>query len=141
MSELVLTDIKDFVANVRLNRPDKYNALSPELFEAITNAGQSLTENKSIRAVVLSGEGRGFCAGLDCQRFAEMQSQEESKDKDMKEGLFGGESTTIANRAQLVAYIWKLMPVPVIAALQCRLPAFRPASVVARIVIHPLVFL
>jgi enoyl-CoA hydratase/carnithine racemase len=117
MSELVLIDIKDYVAHVRLNRPDKYNALSPEMFEAVTKAGQSLAEDKSIRAVVLSGEGRGFCAGLDFQRFAEMQAQEKPKSKDVSANLFGGASETIANRAQLVAYIWKLVPVPVIAAL------------------------
>lgn len=117
MSELVLIDIQDSVAHVRLNRPDKYNALSPEMFEAITNAGRSLIENKSVRAVVLSGEGKGFCAGLDFQRFAEMQSQEKAEEKDMKADLFGGESETIANRAQWVAYIWKQVPVPVIAAL------------------------
>jgi len=117
MSELVLVDIKDYVANVRLNRPDKYNALSPEMFEAITKAGQSLAEDKSIRSVVLSGEGRGFCAGLDFQRFAEMQTKEKSEDKDVSANLFGGSSETIANRAQLVAYIWKQIQVPVIASL------------------------
>lgn len=117
MSDLVLVDIKDYVAHVRLNRPDKYNALSPEMFEAIINAGKALSEDKSIRAVVLSGEGRGFCAGLDFQRFMEMQSQENSEGKEVGTNLFGGDSETIANRAQLVAYIWKQMPVPVIAAL------------------------
>ena len=61
MTDLVLVEIKDYVAHVRLNRPDKYNALSPEMFVAITEAGQSLAEDKSIRAVVLSGEGKGFC--------------------------------------------------------------------------------
>ncbi|MBW1642914.1 MAG: crotonase/enoyl-CoA hydratase family protein [Deltaproteobacteria bacterium] len=117
MSKLVLIEKKDYVAHVRLNRPDKYNALSPEMFEAITKAGQSLAEDKSIRSVVLSGEGRGFCAGLDFQRFAEMQAKEKSEDKNVKADLFGGVSETIANRAQLVAYIWKQVPVPVIAAL------------------------
>ncbi len=117
MAELVLIDKKDHVARVRLNRPDKYNALSPEMFVAIINAGQSLAHDTSVRAVILSGEGRGFCAGLDFQRFMEMQAQEPSENKDVKADLFGGVSETIANRAQLVAYIWKQIPVPVIAAL------------------------
>lgn len=117
MPELVLIEKKDYVAHVRLNRPEKYNALSPEMFVAITEAGQSLAEDKSIRAVVLSGEGKGFCAGLDFQRFMEMQSQKKPEDKDVSTDLFGGMSETIANRAQLVAYIWKQVPVPVIAAL------------------------
>jgi enoyl-CoA hydratase/carnithine racemase len=117
MSDLVLIDIKDYVAHVRLNRPDKYNALNPEMFEEITNAGQSLADDKSIRAVILSGEGKGFCAGLDFQRFMEMQAQEKHEGKDAGAELFGGASGSIANRAQLVGYIWKQVPVPVIAAL------------------------
>lgn len=117
MTDLVLVDIKDYVAHVRLNRPDKYNALSPEMFEAITKAGQSLSKDKSIRAVVLSGEGKGFCAGLDFKRFMEMQAQEKTEDTDVSANLFDGAPDSIANRAQIVGYIWKEIPVPVIAAL------------------------
>ena len=65
MSDLVTIDVSDGIADVRLNRPDKYNALSGEMFSAIIEAGRSLAEAKEVRAVVLSGNGRGFCAGLD----------------------------------------------------------------------------
>ena len=76
MSELVTIDINaNGVADVRLNRADKYNALSPEMFDAITEAGESLMDNKSIRAVVLSGNGRGFCAGLDFSGFRGMSGE------------------------------------------------------------------
>ncbi|HEX8804190.1 MAG TPA: enoyl-CoA hydratase-related protein, partial [Acidimicrobiales bacterium] len=65
MSDRVTIRIADGVADVRLNRPDKLNALDPEMFAAIVDAGAALAADPSVRAVVLSGEGRAFCAGLD----------------------------------------------------------------------------
>ena len=64
MSELVTIEISEGIADVRLNRPDKYNALSPQMFSAIIEAGETLAADDSLRVVVLSGNGRGFCAGL-----------------------------------------------------------------------------
>ena len=58
--QLVTIDINDGVADVRLNRPEKYNALSQSMFKAIIDAGEQLRDDKSLRAVVLSGNGRGF---------------------------------------------------------------------------------
>ena len=74
MENRVLIDIQDHVAHVRLNRPDKMNALDDAMFEAIVDAGEQLKANPDIRAVVLSGEGRAFCAGLDMGNFANMAS-------------------------------------------------------------------
>ena len=65
-------EVSDGVADVRLNRPEKYNALNPEMFSAINQAGENLNEAKDVRAVVLSGNGNGFCAGLDMSSFARM---------------------------------------------------------------------
>jgi len=110
MSELVRIDVSNHVAEVRLNRPEKYNALSPEMFRAIVEAGQSVAKDTRVRAVVLSGEGKGFCAGLDFQSFVEMG---ESGGLDLMET--GPDQ--IANNAQLPGMIWKQVPVPVIAAL------------------------
>lgn len=113
MTDLVTIDIDGGVADVRLNRVDKYNALSPDMFQAIIDAGESLAENRSVRVVVLSGNGRGFCAGLD---MASMQG--------MTGGKGGGGTSTLLDRderpenhAQRPAYVWKRMPVPVIAAI------------------------
>ena len=75
MAELVTIDRKDGVADVRLNRPEKYNALSPQMFAAITEAGESLMRAGDIGAVVLSGNGRGFCSGLDFAGFSAMASE------------------------------------------------------------------
>lgn len=113
MSDLVKIEIEDHVASVRLNRPDKYNSLSLEMFEAIIAAGEAIIDNKSVRAVVLSGEGRGFCAGLDFSSFAVMDSSKSSDDIP----LFANVEGSPANKAQYVGYVWKRVPVPVIAAI------------------------
>ena len=54
MEKLVTLEIKDYVASVRLNRPDKYNALSIDMFRAIIEAGETVKADPSIRSVVLS---------------------------------------------------------------------------------------
>jgi enoyl-CoA hydratase/carnithine racemase len=112
MTELVTLEIKDSVAFVRLNRPDKYNALSPAMFCAIVEAGETVKANPSIRSVVLSGEGRGFCAGLDFESFMKLGTGEQ-KEFD----LFARKEDDPANYAQRTGYIWKQVEVPVIAAL------------------------
>ena len=111
-ADLVTVDINDGVADVRLNRPDKYNALSNAMFKAIVEAGERLAEAKDIRAVVLSGNGRGFCAGLDMDSFATM-----AEGSEQGTGELLSRSERPENFAQRPAYVWKRMPVPVIAAL------------------------
>jgi len=116
MSDLVTIDIKDYIADVRLNRPDKYNALSPEMFQAIVEAGVKVSKEKSIRAVVLSGNGKGFCAGLDFSSFQRMGSDGDDTDQQESRSLFTQPENSPANFAQYVGYVWKQMAVPVIAA-------------------------
>jgi enoyl-CoA hydratase/carnithine racemase len=57
---------------IRADRPDKLNALDPAMFATLIEAGERLIPRKDLRAVVLHGAGRGFCAGLDMQSFAAM---------------------------------------------------------------------
>lgn len=99
----------DGVAQVRLTRGDKMNALDPEMFERIVEAGEALARTKGVRAVVLSGEGRAFCAGLDTSRFAAAPDPAEPA---LPERTHGN-----ANRPQQAAMVWRKLPVPVIAAL------------------------
>ncbi|MCZ6655775.1 MAG: crotonase/enoyl-CoA hydratase family protein [Gammaproteobacteria bacterium] len=112
MTDLVTIDKSGGIADVRLNRPDKYNALSPDMFKAIIAAGEELAEARDVRVVVLSGNGRGFCAGLD---MASMQGLAEA------EGGGGGallkRDDRPENHAQRPALIWKRLPVPTIAAI------------------------
>ena len=70
MSDRVSIDIQNGVADVRLNRPDKMNALDGAMFQAIFEAGRALNEDPDVRAVVLSGAGRCFCSGLDVGNFS-----------------------------------------------------------------------
>ncbi|HJP50188.1 MAG TPA: crotonase/enoyl-CoA hydratase family protein [Pseudomonadales bacterium] len=115
MSDLVTIDINsNGVADVRLNRPDKYNALSSEMFDAISEAGESLIDNKTLRAVVLSGNGRGFCAGLDFSGFKNMAGESEPQ---AVAGRRMSSSNIPGNPAQRPGMVWKEVPVPVIAAI------------------------
>ena len=113
MTDLVTIDRHGAVADVRLNRPEKYNALSPDMFKAIVAAGEQLASAKELRAVVLSGSGRGFCAGLDMASF---QMMAEPGDQGSASSLLDANAGP-ANNAQRPAYIWKQLPVPVIAAI------------------------
>jgi enoyl-CoA hydratase/carnithine racemase len=69
MSVLKIERPRDGVALLTLNRPDRLNALNQELVQALTEAFASITDDDSVRVVVLTGEGRGFCAGLDLRDF------------------------------------------------------------------------
>ncbi|MFN3864973.1 MAG: crotonase/enoyl-CoA hydratase family protein [Erythrobacter sp.] len=100
---------EDGVADVRFTRADKLNALDHEQFERIIEAGHALQRMKGLRAVVLSGEGRAFCAGLDLGNFSRQPAEGEPG---LTERTHGN-----ANRAQQVAMQWRKLPVPVIAAV------------------------
>lgn len=116
MSNLVEVEINDGVADVRLNRPDKYNALSPEMFSAIIAAGEQVAADSSVRAVVLSGNGKGFCAGLDFSSFQGM-GDGSRKGGDTNAVLQKTDDSRPDNHAQRPAYVWKQLAVPVIAAV------------------------
>ncbi len=116
MSDRVSIEFRDGVADVRLNRPDKLNALDKAMFEALVEAAAGLTEDRSLRAVVLSGEGRAFCAGLDFASFMAMGGGG-AADKKSVGGLLGKPKDSPATLAQQAAYVWMSLPVPVIAAV------------------------
>ncbi|MBJ22673.1 MAG: crotonase/enoyl-CoA hydratase family protein [bacterium] len=115
MADLVTIEIRDHVADVRLNRPEKMNAINHDMWVAIGEAGESLIKNREIRAVVLSGNGRGFCAGLDMASFQEM-----TQGGDAAPALGVGlesHSDRPENFFQHAAIVWKRVPVPVIGAI------------------------
>lgn len=109
MNDRVITTIEDGIAEVRLNRPDKHNALDLSMFEGLRAAGEALLERRDIRAVVLHGAGPSFCSGLDYPSF--MAAGESAM-----QALFGGDDGE-ANNAQMSALIWRRLPVPVICAI------------------------
>jgi len=114
MTELVSISVSESgVADVRLNRPEKYNALNHDMFVAISEAGDTLKSNKSVRVIVLSGEGKGFCAGLDMMS---MMSDPGGTPEEVAQ-RFNAKHNNIANYYQKPAYVWSEQKVPVIAAL------------------------
>jgi enoyl-CoA hydratase/carnithine racemase len=129
MTDRVTISVDGGVADVRLNRPDKLNAIDPAMFVAMVDAGDALAGDPRIRAVVLSGEGRAFCSGLDFSTFRAMagggagERAEELPPEvlDRLRGLFsdptGRDPGRITNLAQQAAFTWHELPMPVIAAL------------------------
>lgn len=119
MTKLVTIDVSsDGIADVRLNRPEKYNSLSHEMFAAIVDAGEELAKLSDVRVVVLSGNGKGFCAGLDMEIFEKLGQIDTALESvalslETKEG----NRRTPGNQAQLPTMTWKHLPVPVIAAI------------------------
>lgn len=112
MNDRVLIDIKDHVADVMLNRPDKNNAVDQLMFEALIEAGQTLASDASIRAVVLHGAGNNFCAGIDISVF-----QGDGIDGAANNERMRPMGNSPANFFQRAAYAWRELPVPVIAAV------------------------
>jgi enoyl-CoA hydratase/carnithine racemase len=70
--ERVAVSIEDHVAHARLTRAEKRNGVDLPMFEALVAAGESLADDRQVRAVVLSGDGKAFCAGLDWGAFLAM---------------------------------------------------------------------
>ncbi len=98
------------VAVVTLNRPDKLNAVDQAMIEAVTGAADDLAARHDLRAVVLHGAGRGFCAGLDVMSFAQLAAGD-------PEALIMPRTRGEANLFQHWSLAWRAIPVPVIAAL------------------------
>jgi enoyl-CoA hydratase/carnithine racemase len=108
----VTTEVVEGVAHVRLNRPDKLNALDGAMFEALVSAGSELIGRSDVAAVVLSGAGRAFCAGLDLAQFAAMQDGSAGKVVDDRPPL--GAAHALGQQA---VHVWSLVPAPVVAAV------------------------
>ena len=81
MNDRINVSMSDGVADVRLVRADKMNALDAAMFSALVETADRLSSAKGLRAVVISGEGRAFCAGLDMGRFGQMQEGNERVDQ------------------------------------------------------------
>ncbi len=116
MSERVTVDIVDGVADVRMDRGDKMNAMDGPMFEALVEASDALASNSSVRAVVLSGNGPSWCAGLDFSGFQAMAGDEVGGSS-ATAGIGRIEEGQITHHAQQAVWGWHELPVPVIAAV------------------------
>jgi len=74
VSDTVLLDVEDGVAIVTLNRPDRLNAFNPEIMETLLGVVQQVAGDPQVGAVVVTGAGRGFCAGGDTKARAERRA-------------------------------------------------------------------
>ncbi len=106
MSDEILYDVSDPVATIRLNRPDKLNALTYSMFAALREAVDAAVEDARVVGIVITGEGRGFCAGLDASVLAETSRAGSSARPRDVEGELPG----------LFSYLLRT-PKPVIAAV------------------------
>lgn len=121
MSERVTITVENHIADVRFNRPEKMNALDGEQINAIEEAGDKLAAMEGIRAIVLSGEGKAFCAGLDMGNFAASAAAASAEKSD-------GDTSPLAkkladrthgnaNKFQHIVLQWRRLKAPVIAAV------------------------
>ncbi|MCA1591360.1 MAG: enoyl-CoA hydratase/isomerase family protein [Acidobacteria bacterium] len=102
-TEITFEEDADGLARVRLNRPDKRNALTPAMLERLAELFAELSARRDLRAVILSGAGQDFCAGTD---IGELQALDEE------------EARHAAERGQKVCDVIESCRVPVIAAVQ-----------------------
>lgn len=109
MSEVLTIERDGHVAHVRLNRPERHNALNWDLFQAIPRVTAELAADRSVRAVVLSGNGPSFCSGLD---YPEMSQHPQA----FAEGFRRAQGDE-GNLFQQAGWLWKRLPMPVIAAI------------------------
>jgi enoyl-CoA hydratase/carnithine racemase len=112
MSDRIKLTVEDEVAQVRLDRPEKRNALDLEMFQAIAAVQKRLRRNRELKAVVLSGAGVDFCSGLDVKSAMH--------DRRGMVHLLWKWLPWQANLAQRVSVGWRELPAPVIAAIQGR---------------------
>jgi len=128
IDERVTISVVDGIADVKMNRADKRNALDNAMFTSLNAAGEYLKKLDGLRVVVLSGDGASFCAGLDFSSFAQMaeagakaNATDNNADKKTGEKSDMNAGTMVDGRithmAQQVCWVWQEVPVPVIAAV------------------------
>lgn len=132
LEDRVRVTVRDGIADVRLIRADKRNALDQAMFRAIADAGERLKTTPGVRVVVLSGDGASFCAGLDFSSFQGMADSADTADRPDEAGGAGDGASSndpaaseigavsehrITHLGQQVCWVWQELPVPVIAAV------------------------
>ncbi|WP_210603585.1 enoyl-CoA hydratase-related protein [Brevibacterium oceani] len=125
-NETVVYSLSDGVAHVEIDRAEKLNSLTREVFEDLVEAGLAIRESTEVKAVVLSGRGRAFSAGLDFTEMARIaKSGAATRSAAEEEGTGPATVVQVGTRlgsaralAQKAVHIWSLVEVPVIAAVR-----------------------
>ena len=127
MNNRIELTIEDHIAHVKLSRADKMNALDSEMFAAIPMVGEQIRQDKRVRAVVLSGDGGNFCAGLDKSNFTSILGKQGVAIDDKQGVALGDEKPAMvladrthgmSNALQYVVWMWRELPMPVLAAIE-----------------------
>lgn len=109
----VLLEIENNIAQVFLNRPEHSNSIVLETFRELISVGEQLKRNHSLRAVILTGKGKHFCAGLDRSLFPKKPGTVDWFEQYATISL----ETKRANIFQRCVTIWQELSIPVIAAV------------------------
>lgn len=107
----VSVEVRDGVAQVVLDRPDKLNALTLDTLRALADEAHRLRRDRTLRAVVVTGAGRSFCAGLDFPAVQAAGNAATAK-------AFVPRPWRGTNVFQEACWAWRRLPVPVVAAVQ-----------------------
>jgi enoyl-CoA hydratase/carnithine racemase len=108
MFETITYNVADGIARVELNRPQRMNAISIQMFKDLVAAGEAIKADSSVRVVVISGSNGNFCAGLDMENFTSGM---------LTDGL-APRTHGIANLYQQAVWVWHELEVPVLAAVE-----------------------
>lgn len=113
----VTTKRQGGIVEICLDRPNKRNAINAEMIAGLREAAASIADDQSCRVVILRGAGPSFCAGIDMANFDDMTSGQLSGDSESVQEALAERSPSGANRVQQLAWAWRELPVPVIAAI------------------------
>jgi 2-(1,2-epoxy-1,2-dihydrophenyl)acetyl-CoA isomerase len=108
MYENILYEVSEAIATITLNRPEKRNAYTPEMGDEVCDAFAKLRADDTVRAAILTGAGKGFCAGVDLDRLKALQA-----------GASAGKGPSLGEDAFVTELPQQLLafPKPVIAAI------------------------
>lgn len=104
---ILLTEIKNGVGIITLNRPDKLNSFTDELTFRLQDALKEMEKSKDVKAIIITGSGRGFCAGQDLQ----------SRSISHEEGVRPSLGDSIRRRYNPIITKIRRMEKPIIAAV------------------------
>ena len=106
----ILYSVDDFVATITLNRPDKLNAWTSEMDADVHHAVERAAADDAVRAIVITGAGRGFCAGADMSRLSRLSAGETPR------AIVGANGSKPGNFEQKFSYLLAV-PKPIFAAI------------------------
>jgi enoyl-CoA hydratase/carnithine racemase len=106
----ILYSVDDFVATITLNRPDKLNAWTSEMDADLHHAIERAAADDAVRAIVITGAGRGFCAGADMSRLSRLSAGETPR------AIVGANGSKPGNFEQKFSYLLAV-PKPIFAAI------------------------